>query len=31
MFADDTKVYREITDFENDTRALQTDIARLAN
>ena len=23
MFADDTKVYREITDFENDTRALQ--------
>ena len=31
MFADDTKVYREITDFENDTRALQTDIDRLAN
>ena len=31
MFADDTKVYREITDFENDTRALQTDIVRLAN
>ena len=31
MFADDTKVYREITDIENDTRALQTDIARLAN
>ena len=31
MFADDTKVYREITDFENDTRALQTYIVRLAN
>ena len=31
MFADDTKVYREIADFENDTRALQTDIVRLAN
>ena len=31
MFADDTKVYREITDFENNTRALQTDIDRLAN
>jgi len=31
MFADDTKVYREITDFENDTQALQTDIDRLAN
>jgi len=31
MFADDTKVYREITDFENDTRALQTDIDCLAN
>ena len=31
MFTDDTKVYREITDFENDTRALQTYIVRLAN
>ena len=31
MFADDTKVYREISDFVNDTRALQTDIDRLAN
>jgi len=31
MFTDDTKVYREITDFENDARALQTDIDRLAN
>ena len=31
MFADDTKVYREITDLENDTRALQTDIVRLVD
>ena len=31
MFAYDTKVYREITDFQNDTRALQTDIVRLPN
>ena len=31
MFADDTKVYREITDLENDTRALQMGIVRLSN
>ena len=31
MFADDTKVYREITDLENDTRALQTNIVRLVD
>ena len=31
MFADDTNVYREITDLENDTRALQTDIVRLGD
>ena len=31
MFADDTKVYREITDLENDTRTLQTDIVRLVD
>ena len=31
MFADDIKVYREITDLENDTRALQTDIVRLVD
>ena len=31
MFADDTKVYREITDLENDTSALQTDIVRLGD
>ena len=30
LFADDTKVYREIADSINDTRALQTDIDRLA-
>ena len=31
MFADDTNVYREITDLDNDTRALQTDIVRLVD
>ena len=31
MFADDTKVYREISDFVNDTPAPQTDVDHLAN
>ena len=31
LFAGDTKVYREIADSINDTRALQTDIDHLAN
>ena len=31
LFADDTKVYREIADNINDTWALQTDIVHLEN
>ena len=31
LFADDTKVYREIANSINDTRALQNDLDHLAN
>ena len=31
MLAVDTKVYREVSDFVNDIRALQMDIVHLAN
>ena len=31
LFANDTKVYREIADSINDTQALQSDIDHLAN
>ena len=31
MFADDTKIYRELANLESDTHALQLDINRLAD